>query len=363
MHMGKKIARDILILLGLALLVISNVRKYMEQISNTRNESNGWWGAHHSPEGDLVQMGYLDYVTKFHSLIDYKFVKPAWNGPKHVALYAQGDSYIWKVPDTAYAGITSYKFAWRFQHDLAYTLDTSKRNVLLIEMAERYVRGYFNATGIFNEVYDSAKKAQGLAANIPVRSNVKLAGILPDGISKDDIFNPNINQNLEYNIFNYNFLNPVRSYKALMTYCLFHRASGQVAIADNDDYLLLATTLLPAHGNSSYERIGDKYIGQYVQTLNTIYDHYKADGFDEVYISIIPNPATIVQPKGYNNMIPRIEQSPNLKMKVVSVYDAYRNATNIVYRRGDTHWNNNGLQIWLQKVNEMLAAENHKASR
>jgi hypothetical protein len=335
----------------------------MGQISSVRNESQAWWGAHNSPQGDLVQMSYLDYVPKFHSKIDYRFVKPAWNGPGQVALYASGDSYIWKIPDTAYAGIASYKFAWRFRKNLEYTLDTSKRNILLIEMAERYVREYFSSTRIFDEVYDSVKKASGGTTAISPRSNPRLAGFLPVTIEKEDIFNPNINQNLEYNIFNYNFLNPLRSFKALATYRLFHRASGQVAISDNDSYLMLATTLLPVHNNSSYQPLTDESIAQYVATLNAVYDHYKADGFDEVYFSMIPNPASIVQPGEYNQMIPRIEQHPALRMKVLSVYDTYRSTKQVIYRRGDTHWNNNGLQLWLNSVNGMLARENHNASR
>ena len=367
MHMGRKIIRDILILLGLGLLVVSNARKYMEQISNARNESHSWWGAHNCPEGDLVQMGYMDYVPKFHSLLDYTFTRQPRNGSEKIALYASGDSYIWKVPDTAYAGIAAYKFAWRFQRDLVYTLDTSKRNVLLIELSERYVRAYFNTTDMFKHVYDSAKKAQG-AVWVAPRNNIRTAGLLPAlhlpfGIHKDDIFNPRVNQNLEYNIFNYNFLNPVRSFKALMTYRLFQRASGQVTISQNDDYLLLTTTTLPVHENSSYEPVSDAQLNLYVQTFNAIYDHYRAEGFDEVYVSIIPNPASIVQPEGYNQLIPRLEHHPALRMKSISVYDDYRQTKKIIYRRGDTHWNNNGLQLWLQKVNGMLVQENYKASR
>jgi hypothetical protein len=43
-------------------------------------------------------------------------------------------------------------------------------------------------------------------------------------------------------------------------------------------------------------------------------------------------------------------------MPVIDVYSIYTRNPNpaSLYRRGDTHWNNNGMQIWLALVNNEL---------
>lgn len=357
MRIFRNIIRDMLIIAGLLVLVLSDVRSCMLHISRLRSDSQSWWGAHKSRQGDLVQMSYLDLVPKFHDTEDYHFTRPAYNGPRKVALYLFGDSYTRKLPDSALAGIVSYKYAWRSQTDIAYTPDSSHRNILLLEASERFFRNIMSyPDDIYRHVYKAqagAPKTTGIAGN--------MRSFIVD--IKDDIFNPNINQNLEYNLFNYRLLDPLREGKAAMTYRLFHRASGMVTIADNDNYLLYKTTVLPWHSNSSYQPLTDAQITGYVTLLNDLYTYYKKQGFDEVYFSIIPNPVTILQPKQYNGLIPRVEHHPGLKMRMLSVYDDYRNTQQQIYRRGDTHWNNNGHQIWLRKLNEILAAENYKASR
>ena len=95
-----------------------------------------------------------------------------------------------------------------------------------------------------------------------------------------------------------------------------------------------------------------------VNRLNALNEYYKKLGFAEVYLSIIPNPVTILYPNyggyKYNNLIPRIESNPKLKMKCISVYDDFKNSKYQVYQNSDTHWCFNGLNLWLNKFSDTL---------
>jgi hypothetical protein len=77
-------------------------------------------------------------------------------------------------------------------------------------------------------------------------------------------------------------------------------------------------------------------------------------GFDEVYLSIIPNKTSVLaQDLGeYNHLIERMEGNKDLKMPVISVYADFMKKN--LYLKGDSHWNCEGQQIWIDKVNERL---------
>jgi hypothetical protein len=356
--MLRRIGLYIIIVFALGLMYISTSRTAMQYISERRNENPAWWGVHKPVEGDLVTMAYLEGLNKYNAPIDYKFTRPA-DSIGNIDFYTHGDSYIWKIPDTAFAHTHSYRFGWRYRSDIVYTLDTARRNILLIEVSERYARMYFSGTNIFNHV----KKAEPPAAGILPKPKVHYASVADaEHTWIDDFFNPNINQNLEYNLFNYNVINPIRRAKAELNYYLFGRASGDVVIADNGQHLFIKETQAGKRIENNNYPLQHGELNRIIYNLNKIYDHYKQDGFDEVYLSIIPNPATIVQPQGYNRLIPLVEQHPALKMKVLSVYELYQKQGSKIYRPGDTHWNNDGLQFWLKEVNDMLRKEDSSAT-
>jgi hypothetical protein len=347
--MLKKIARDILIIAGVLIMAASTSRTFMQKVSEKRIDREEWWGVHKPVEGDLVAMSYLGFVDKFLSPRDYYFTKHPVDS-SNTDLYIYGDSHIWKIPDTAYAAVNKFTYVWRGNADLVYTLDTSRNNILLIEITERYLRDYFSRT----EIFDHVKKEQATAA-IPhdlqlTYSEFKLPYV-------EDIFNPNINQNIEFNLFNYNIINPVRKTKAYLSYRLFNRASGDVVIAKDGSRLFLKETVQGRRVENSYYPVSDEEINNMVANINAINDHYRQEGFDEVYLSIIPNPATNLQPEGRNNLIPRLETNAALKIKLISMYDLFEHAPPGIHRPGDTHWSNAGLQIWLSEVNKMLLSE------
>ena len=348
----KKILRDILIVAGLVVMGLSTSTNTMAWLSE-KKAVDRWWGVYNNDHGDLVNMAYLDFVQRFVTHRDFSAGRPEYNGPKNTELYLQGDSYTMDIADTAFAAVKNYHFINR-KVGLNYHLDTTDNNILILEVTERYTRLHFDSIRMFTEVCDSfIQKKKQRAKYYLASANDKIPFFLK-GWGVDALFNRNINQNLEFNIFNYSFITGLFKSKAALNYYLFDRASGDVVISKNHDFLFLKQTVQPYDIYSSYDRIVDNEIDRLVENFNRIYDHYRATGFDEVYLSIIPSPATIMQPEGYNRLIPRIQGSKKLRMKIIDAYGLFTSTKELCYRPGDTHWNNKGLNKWVKLVNDTL---------
>ena len=348
--MPKKIAIYSLILLGVGIIYLSTSREMMKKISETRNEHDEWWGVHHATEGDLVGMSYLYYVPEFCGGDKPHFNKMVCNGNDSIHMVLWGDSYCYRIPPEAFPCAAPYRFGRRYFQTLKYRIDTNRKNVLVIEIAERYVLDYLSGTDMYRYVYK---------AEIDTVEDIKFENTeagQPHNLHfyTEMVFNPYINQNLEYNVFNYNCINGIRKLKALLNYVFFSRASGNVCVSQNKQYLLLKETISNAGNASSYAPCTAAQLNSIIKTLNDIYAHYKNEGFDEVYLSIIPNPATILQSEGYNKLIPSIQNNTSLRMKIIDIYTSFTKTKKEVYRRGDTHWNTEGMNMWIGIVNEQL---------
>ncbi len=351
-----KALRYILIVLGLVILYASTSRDAMQYLS-TKRDVNKWWGTDQLNHGDLASMSYLYFVDRFAAETNnFTFPKPPFKGNANIALYLHGDSYSRHLQDTFFAGVSQFVLIDR-NHGIKYHLDSAKRNILLIEVSERYVRPYFGSLRIFNELISAGNTGPAplLSSASPYRTNY--AGF---DISFDNLFNKYINQNIQCNLFNYQFMMPMFGAKAAINYYLFDRASGDVVISDDKKFLFLKETVSLTDEGSSYVPLGSEDISKLVDNFNAIYDFYKKGGFSEVYLSIIPNSVTINQPKGYNRLIPLIQGDPRLKMKIIDAYSAFRSSKDILYLTGDTHWNNKGRALWIQMVNDTLT---HSANR
>ncbi|MCW3121601.1 MAG: hypothetical protein JWQ38_1093 [Flavipsychrobacter sp.] len=342
----KTIASWLFIVLGIGVLISGTSRNVMAYVSKAKQHSAGWWGEHQCNCGDLTNMSYLDDIDVFHTPKDYQFKKPIDNvRNKQTDLYLYGDSYVEDVPSFVFAGIHAFH-AGRAQYtDLLYTLDRTKKNVLIIERSERYIRSEYRNLELFNHLKqkDTADPKQVLAAG-----NTENGGVLAG------MFNKNLNQNLEYLLFNMNIVNRPRNMKADMNYYLFNRGSGNAVIADAGNHLFLKETVDATGGHSSYSFVNDEIVDGYARNLHDIYTHYRLEGFDEVYFSFIPNPASLIQPANYNRMLPKLQS--RMPEHVIDMYTTFKNHGNPkqFYRAGDTHWNDRGMQLWLTMVNEKL---------
>ena len=341
----KKIFAWICAIAGIIFLTASASGPLMTKVWKWKNDTtmrNVWYGKNNNQWGDLSNMGLLDGIKKFHEPKGYKFINAADDGTKNIDLYILGDSHVEDVPGYAFANTSSYYFG----RGLVYSLNQSKKNILIIETAERFALSTFYN----NEVYSRMKQ----------KGDPRPLSIIGNEGRKN--YSRVINKNLEVLLFDYNFINVLRRDKAELTYSLFERAAGDVSLSENEKYLFFRPTILPYGIYSSYSPLSDSTVNETVANMNKMYDFYKKEGFSEVYFSIIPNPATLLQPDDYNNLVPRIRDNPSLRMPGLDIYDIYKKNPNpsMLYRLGDTHWNDNGMQIWLNVVNAALRKESMK---
>ena len=351
--MFKKISRDILIVFGLVVLWASTSRTAMKYLSDKR-DANTWWGTYQYLDGDLVSMSYLNSIKMFNVPNPRTgFKHPAYNGIRNTELYLDGDSHTWHLGDSDFAGLSSFHYFERI-HGYTYHLDTTKRNILVIEISERYLQDYFSGPRMFDEFFDSLTHGKTTAQVQPLNyAPERYASVFPT-FKPGDLFNKYINQNLQSNLFDYNFIRPAFEYKAALNYYVFNRASGDVVISNDRKFLFYRESVSKEDRGSSYYPVSEADARHVVDVLNQVYDHYRDAGFSEIYISLIPNSATIVQPEGYNNLIPMVQNDARLKMKVIDIYTAFKNSNEANFLPGDTHWSFRGKQLWLDMVNERL---------
>lgn len=362
----KKAAIYCCIFLGALLMVVASLKPVCNRIwawNQLHARGNAWWCKHTTNLGGLTEMAYLDDVAKFVEPKAYKFVDVPDTGRRDVNLYILGDSYTEDVPGGVFAGVHTYTYAHHIKQN-TFNLDTARKNILVIEASERLLRERFSHTGILNRFKpanqpmpepDPKLLLQPPPTTVPGKPAAHVSVDVP-------VYAMIVNKNLEYLLFDYNFINTVRKFKAGMNYWWFNRASGDVTISENKQHLFYKPTVAPMSFYSVYEPLSDANILEVVNSLNQVRDCYKRCGFAEVYISIIPNTATILQPARYNGLIPRVQQHPGLQVPLLDIYTPLSNAPNkpSLFQQGDTHWNNNGMQLWLHLVNRELVRLNYQ---
>lgn len=335
----KKLFAYLFLLIGTAALVTAPAVPIMSKIWKWNSEhgmNDKWYGKHNSGWGDLANMAYLDCVPEFQEGYTYDFKHPENDSVKNIALYLIGDSYTELVPGFAFAHTHSFQYSHNSKQ-FKYTLDTSKKNVLLIEITERFVINLLRGRDFFDTSAQNSSLSKG-------------------GDGKKN-FGAIMNKNLEYLLLDYNLFNDVKFAKAKFNYRVFGRASGDVALSENKKYLFFKPTVSRQGIFSSYAPVADTQINYLVSTLNYIHSFYQDQGFEEVILTIIPSPASILQPANYNQMIPRLQERSDLEMPFVDLYSIFSNAQQPerMYRVGDTHWNNKGMQLWLGLINDRLS--------
>ncbi len=269
-------------------------------------------------------------------------------------IYIIGDSYLAKMflKDTSSnlyrTGLGAF-FWFGSSGDKAppIALQKDKKNILLIEMSERFVRSRFTSkdrvksiTGAFTESNESKEP----------KTELLKWRIVPKSIE----------QNIGLLLFGYKMLGPVKEAKADFSYHFFNRCDPQVYVSGQRKRLYFSNTIDTLEVPSAFRYIPETEIELIVNNINKISAHYKAMGFDEVVFTFIPNAATVCSPVSwkYNGLIPRIQSSHELNADVINVYDAFRSAPDPcgLYWKGDTHWNVKGYSIWEDLMNEYLKA-------
>lgn len=219
-------------------------------------------------------------------------------------------------------------------------LDPTKRNVLLLETVERHFRQIFARP--VRELIVETDTSRSPAPQLSWRRRLG-----------DDIHMSDIEERLESSLFSRDWAFWFKELKASFTLRWFNRWSTGVSLSSDQRHIYLhsdtdtTNTLL-----SSFSRLPDSELNTLIDSVNSVADRYRQLGFDEVYLSIIPNKATIVgsNPGVYNHLIERVQHHPALRVRTVDAYTPFKQSTTEPYLLGDTHWNCTGRGLWLAQV-------------
>lgn len=268
-----------------------------------------------------------------------------------VALYVIGDSFLepGRVDSLDFVAKTYRYVHW--ENRLPVKPDTSRHNVLLLESVERHAREHFARRAENLEVVRSERPEVAKDANIWTDLNTFFTGThekrqrLPE-------------EQLENLLFNNGFWQTLKEWKAALTLNWFDRANPKVALSADREHLFYVLDTDSTLVNSSFNRLPDAEVDSMVVHLNETAEFYRKQGFNEVWLSIIPNKTTVVEPdRGpYNRLIERVQRHPELSLPVIDAYGLLKPGGAGVYERSDSHWNCRGRALWLKAVNERLNA-------
>ena len=229
-------------------------------------------------------------------------------------------------------------------HSQRIQLDPTKRNVLLIESVERHFRQHFEHP--ITEIVVEADTGRTLIEQPS----------LGKGISSD-FHRTDVEERLEATLFSHDWAFWFKELKASLTLNWFDRTSSKVSLSQDKKQIFLNldtdTTLKIV---SSFSGLTDREVNTLVDSVNNVALHYKRLGFNEVYLSVIPNKASIleVHRPDYNHLIERLQTSPRLAVPIINVYDAFKQAPASPYLKGDTHWTCEGQRMWLERTQQRM---------
>jgi hypothetical protein len=219
-------------------------------------------------------------------------------------------------------------------------LDTNKNNILIFECVERYLR--------MNIRYEINLKKQ--------KSLNKFENFLSQNPSPDFYNTTKINDRLQYLLANNPFSFFFQEMKARFNYSILNFTGNGVFVSSETRFVYLAETLDSTNILSPQYPLDNDESVDMLNYLNSFYDQYKAKGFDEVYFSLIPEKIRVYPIKGHDtfNSLFEVIRSPKLKMPLINCLEPLKKSTKKVFITCDTHWNTNGINIWLKEVDDKL---------
>ena len=265
---------------------------------------------------------------------------------RRVHLYLIGDSFTepGRLSQSDLPVARYQRVVWDKQ--VAVQLDTTATNILLIESVERHLREHA-ARPIQNIlVVADSNRAPVLEPKLPFTTRLT-----------NFVRGKGMEERLETILFSHAFFLWFRELKATITLTAFDRLTPTTALSTSRQHLLLALDTDPANTlNAGTAPLTDQEVNGLVLNLNQSAGRYRAAGFDEVLLAVIPNKTTLVDParQPYNRLVERVQTHPARQLPIIDVLTPYRQRPQSVYARGDSHWNCTGRAIWLDAVAKQL---------
>lgn len=262
-----------------------------------------------------------------------------------VGLYIIGDSFTEKERINAddFNAQTYQRIHWN--DSTTIHLDTTQRNVLVLQTVERHFREHF-ALPIHNFSVTYA----------PVSPPLPTPETWEHLLKRWESMIQKSEEALISFLFVSDWIFKIKEWKAALNLRWFGRHDDQATISPDGKHLLFCWDTDSTRITSSFKHLSDNEVEALVKQANQTRHFYLKKGFDEVYLAIIPNKTSIVAPNmgTYNHLVTRIQKHPQLEIPTVDVWQEYSTHPNEVYQLGDTHWNCTGQQIWLREVNKKL---------
>ncbi|GAB2556610.1 hypothetical protein [Spirosoma areae] len=255
-------------------------------------------------------------------------------------LYLIGDSFTepQRLSQSDFRVSHFQRVAWDNQQRIQ--LDSTKRNVLLLESVERHFREHFARP--VHEFVVAADTNQ-----VPTKRPTLVQRF------RKEVHRTDIEERLESTLFSHDWAFWFKELKATLTLDWFERENASVSLSKNRQHLFLHSDTDTANVlNSSFSRLTDREVNALADSVNAVARQYRQLGFDDVYLSIIPNKASILETNrsDYNHLIERIEDNPRLRVPPIKTHEVYKQATPSPYLKSDTHWNCEGRELWLNAV-------------
>ena len=285
-----------------------------------------------------------------------------------VDLYTIGDSFT-NIDTSYYAGNRNIHVWVGSPPPPVAPLDTTKKNILVLQFIERVLQERMYWPHYQNMYIDQGIVTKASPAVAGKRADTNQKPALPAGqpVVTSDVtgpglsqwlltqFSQEINQRLEFILFNGWLATRFKEAKAQLMLSLFGRVTGAV-ISKDRQHLFYQPEADTAYVLSAFRPLSNPRLDTLVGNLNTTRQHYLRMGFDEVYLCLIPNKVTILNPTygTYNRQIERIEANPRLQLPVISTIDSVRQHPEW-YHLSDGHWNRQGKRFWLRRVNQVAA--------
>lgn len=347
----KRISLFLIASLFIGIFILSSNSPWMEKWSAYRLSEGSSLPSSKYRFGDLYGFCYLPQFKFKEDTFSPSDLKPYYvpsHSANNVNLYSISDSYLENLNDSLLRNADGYRFTKWDRETKKFYLAPEKTNILLLELVERSVRNRLSDTAYVYKhlgVVDEARKEA-------------TGTMFPQSWRDTHVFNRNVETNLEFNLFDYSLFIPFKEMKATLNYTLFNRKSQNVFISKTKGRLYYNPTIDSTENLSSFNPLGAGEVDSLVMNLNSIYRHYRRAGFSEVYLAIMPNPVTIVEPKigTYNGLIPRLQQHSALQMPILNIYGKFQRLNKrLLYQRSDSHWSKEGFLVGLEQIDSALA--------
>lgn len=304
--------------------------------------------------GDLYRFSWLAHYrdTTQHNPV----FPPSPRKEEKVHLYMIGDSFGGPFEAGHFPTAGRYSFVnWNHldQADIQLAIDTSARNILVLESSEKHILLRFQTQNYLKYRFPVLHEADSTGFRYVERPRSAWES-LEQYLSRPAVTDQNLG--ILY------FSNPIalwmKEQKALLNQRVFGKIASEVEEFPERNMLIQTMTTevkyLYMSGFRSHSESEIQLAARHLDSLSRYYQHL---GFDTCMLALIPNPvSTLVSSwkgKPYNQILPRVQKQVR-RFHVVDCFHPFRKSKETLYRRGDTHWNVEGEMRWLVLFNKHL---------